>query len=41
MSVTVIPIVIGALGMLPMGLKTGVEELKSDNGSRSSKLQHC
>ena len=41
MRVTVIPIVIGTLGTVPKGLERGWKNFKSEEVSKSSKLQHC
>ena len=39
--VTVIPIVVGALGTVPKGLEGGWGNWKSENQSRSFRQQHC
>ena len=41
MKVTVIPILIGALGTIPKGLISGVEELEIGRRAKPYKLQHC
>ena len=41
MKVTILPIVIGALGADTKGLIQGLEDLKVTGGWRLSKLQHC
>ena len=40
MKVTIVPIVIGALGTITKGLLKGLEDLEAD-GLRLSKRQHC
>ena len=39
--VTVIPVIIGALGAVPQSLERGWKRWKSKDESRPSKLQHC
>ena len=41
MKVTVIPIVIGALGTITKRLVQGLEDLKKEDRWRPSKLKHC
>ena len=41
MKVAVIPIVIGAVGIIPKGLERSWKIWKLDNKLRPSKLQHC